>query len=79
MVKYVKFDDMEYTTTDSEADPDYQPVMECESCADSFEVIEEQNEKLFILNNKMKSLEQENVLLRRIIINIAGEIKVFLE
>jgi len=78
-VKYVKFEDMEYTTTDSEADPDYQPVMECESCADSFEVIEEQNEKLFILNNKMKSLEQENALLRKIILNIAGEIKVFLE
>jgi len=79
MVKYVKFEDMEYTTTDSEADPDYQPVMECESCADSFEVIEEQNEKLFILNNKMKSLEQENALLRKIILNIAGAIKVFLE
>jgi len=79
MVKYVKFEDMEYTTTDSEAYPDYQPVMECESCADSFEVIEEQNEKLFILNNKMKSLEQENALLRKIILNIAGEIKVFLE
>jgi len=78
-VKYVKFEDMEYTTTDSEADPDYEPVTECESCADSFEVIEEQSEKLFILNNKMKSLEQENALLRKIILNIAGEIKVFLE
>lgn len=79
MVKYVKFNDMEYSTTDSEADPDYEPVMECESCADSYEVIEEQNEKLFKLNNKLKCLENENSVLRKIIINIAGEIKVFLD
>jgi len=79
MVKYVKFNDMEYSTSDSEADPDYVPVMECEACADSYEVIEEQNEKLFKLNNKLKGLENENSVLRKIIINIAGEIKVFLE
>jgi len=79
MVKYVRFNDMEYSTTDSEADPDYEPLMECASCADSYEIIEEQNEKLFKLNSKIKSLENEISTLRKIIINIAGEIKVFLD
>jgi len=79
MVKYVKFNDMEYSTTDSEEDPNYEPIMECESCADSYEVIEEQNEKLFKLNNKLKGLENEISILRKIIFNITNEIKTFLD
>lgn len=75
MVKYVKFNDIEYSTSDSEADPDYQPIMECESCADSYEIIEEQNEKLFIAEKTIKKLQAEISKLRQVIINISGEIQ----
>lgn len=79
MVKYVKFNDIEYSTSDSEADPDYQPIIECESCADSYEIIEEQNEKLFVAEKTIKRLQAEISVLRKIIFNITNEIKIFLE
>lgn len=75
MVKYVKFNDIEYSTSDSEADPDYQPILECESCADSYEVIEEQNEKLFVAEKTIKNLQAEVSKLRQVILNIGKEIQ----
>ncbi len=75
MVKRVKFEDMEYTTTDSEEDSDYAPVLECEACAESYEVIEELTEKLEQSRNQIKNLNEELSKLRKAIIIIAEEIK----
>ena len=73
----VKFCDLKYTTSDSEEDPDYVPEKdgECEDCADSYTIIEELNETIFEQNNKIKKIKEQLDKLRKIIINIATEVK----
>jgi len=75
----VKFRELEYTTSDSEQDPDYDPGMDmkqaCSGCCESFALIEDLNETIFNLTEKNKKLKQDIRQLRKIILTIANEIK----
>jgi len=75
----VKFRELEYTTTDSEEDPDYNPDEDmkeaCSGCCESFGLIEDLNETIFNLKEKNKRLNQDIRQLRKIILTIANEIK----
>ena len=74
-MKSVSFRDMEYTTSDSDNDPDYVPEKECEGCAESYEIIDELHETICKQKKKIEKLKQELKNLKECILKFGAGIK----
>ena len=74
-MKSVSFRDMEYTTSDSDNDPDYIPEKECEDCAESYEIIDELNETIFKQKKKIEKLKQELAKFKECILKFGAGLK----